>query len=118
MNRTVEALFQDLGQLMNRSIPGGWKRADLEARMEEGYAEIQGRYFADADGPQQSFEVTFQTIRTLYDLRREMARSSPEKVAWHTIHFTLYPDGKFNVAFEYDGDPKFTISPQGRGSGY
>lgn len=91
-----------LGQALSLACGVGFDSAQIRARLEDGFTEIE---YVCADHGQERFVLppSGQGSRAhdaLHALRNEM--TIPGQQPWSRCTFTLFPDGKFKFDVEYD----------------
>lgn len=100
-----------------KSVPeGGWDQIHFKALALVTYSESDSSFLRD--GNQNSFvaRIHNQNGKREYasslalELREAMFTVSPEKGAWFYMRMVIKADGKFDVNFDYDTKPEFSIT--------
>jgi len=105
-----------IGKVALSSVPTqNWELIVLKSKNLLTYAESPSLYFEN--GIQKSFlgSTKFSDGRTLYiqdlqiQLREETYKQNPGKGAWYSMEMKISKDGQFDIRFDYDTKPEFSI---------
>jgi hypothetical protein len=102
----VEALVQELGNIIVRSVADDWETASLYAEIEddEGGA-IYGRYTTrESTDESLVFDAGSEAYLIFDELRRRMEK--PGAPRWTAARFTVKRDGDFNLDVSYPDSPR------------
>jgi hypothetical protein len=106
----VDALVQELGNMIVQSVQEDWETASLYAEIEddEGGA-IYGRYTTrDSTDESLMFDTGSEAYLIFEELRRRMEK--PGAPMWTVARFTVKRDGSFNLDVSYPDSPR-TLGP-------
>jgi hypothetical protein len=91
-----------------------WEYISFRLKILATYSERVAFLFAN--NSQKTFSVSFKDelgrLRakdTTWQLRELMYNLAPEKGAWYSMEMTILPNGNFNLHFEYEIKPEFSI---------
>jgi hypothetical protein len=103
--RRVRAGVERIGRAMVQSVPPGWIRLDLVARVTADYDEMLLRAVR-TDGHIPSTDADPQIRAGVLDLRRMMY--SPARGAWLSLRLTVDPPLQLQLNVNYHDDPLWT----------
>ncbi|WP_281649116.1 immunity protein YezG family protein [Parendozoicomonas sp. Alg238-R29] len=98
MDKTIDEVYASIGQQIAGAIKDYWSEAWLFVEFFEDAANFKGEY--DSDSERKHYEVpddVFDDFDVLYEITTEGGSNR-----WNRAKFTLYPDGKFNIDFQWD----------------
>jgi hypothetical protein len=101
----------------NLPIEEEWEKYEINTFSLRRIIEINAFYIEH--GERKSFNPKYQEqgnrdedLTFLFmDLRKEMYQLAPQQGAWFSCNITVYPDGNFDIKFNYDDKPKFSYKP-------
>tara|TARA_B100000508_G_scaffold136128_1_gene128687 strand:+ start:717 stop:1043 length:327 start_codon:yes stop_codon:yes gene_type:complete len=97
----VEEIYAKISQNIVDEIDSSWSVATINSYLGRGCGHFEGRYKGNDDSTdEQCFDVSFATFE-LFEKMHEVTTEGG-KNRWNRVKFTLYPDGKFNIDFEWD----------------
>lgn len=99
MDSQIEGLYQKIGQSISNSLTEQWVLAWIDMEIKADVEFFKGRYLVSQSADPKSFKVPQDTINAFEKLQKLMI--NPSKPNWKKAHFELYPDGKFDLKFEY-----------------
>ena len=94
----ADIIYSDIANKIANSINDSWTDAQVLVEIEDDNANFICRY-ANRHSENNQFKVDFDTY-LLFDELRNLFKDS-EKGPWDKAVFTLYPDGEFEIDFEY-----------------
>jgi hypothetical protein len=103
--RRVRAGVERIGRALVQSVPPGWIRLDLVARVTVDYDEMLVRAVR-ADGQIPSTDADPQVRAGVLDLRRLMY--APGRGAWLSLRLTVDPPLQLQLNVNYYDDPLWT----------
>ncbi|HEX6471954.1 MAG TPA: hypothetical protein VF069_22865 [Streptosporangiaceae bacterium] len=97
-----DRMIQDIGRVLLRAAPAGWRRIDLKVLMVTAGHDITLTIIMN-DGTTTTVEPPAAIARLCAELRARMYR--PGEGTWFGLRFTLDPPGDFHVSYNFDFDP-------------
>jgi len=100
MEKTIEALYQSIGEVIPKSIDEAWNKAWVTFEiLEEGVNVMECEYETAPDKAKRAFMGGF----ALYDLFLELRQAMEEddSGSWRKAMLVLSISGKFDMDFEY-----------------
>jgi hypothetical protein len=111
MNHQIDSLYPRIGQVVFDHRPASnWSVAHYTFKAIALMYEERG-YFETTSEDKKYFLTKGKLTDLFVTLRTEMAKLHENGHAWYTATFTLTPDGKFKMDFDYDHLPTFDIMP-------
>ncbi|PRY42272.1 tudor domain-containing protein [Umezawaea tangerina] len=100
-----EELLQEAGGILLSAAPEGWRALELSFRSTVG---IDTATFLSTgpDGGQTKVAPPAAAMRVLKKLRAGMYEE--DRGSWYTARITIEPPGRYEVEYDYDGEPTFT----------
>jgi hypothetical protein len=110
MSANPEQFYYQIAQSLAGQLPQSWVRACVEAKIVKGFTELKACYYPSAEAREPTPVHAGDAADAAFErLRDFMARHNPGKGAWYTASFTLFPDGNFDLKFDYDNKPQFSV---------
>ena len=116
-NMYINELIKRIKNDILNSIPenqSNWEYVNFRLKVLITYSESKSIIFIDDS--QKSISVSFRDEKgrlifpdTTWQLREVMYNLTPEKGAWYSMEMTILPSGNFNLQFEYEIKPEFSI---------
>jgi hypothetical protein len=113
----INKLIEQVGKSILKSIPENqnhWEYINFKQKILITYSESQSIFFID--NLQKTFSVSFRDELgkrffpdVTWQLREAMYDLAPDKGAWYSMDLTILPSGNFNIQFEYEIKPEFSI---------
>jgi hypothetical protein len=101
MSRSTEDIFQDVAELVARSISVPWVKLRVEIDAQEaGVLSLQGSYLRSDNGPEISFPVNPDVARLLREFRKQLQQDGAE--LWKSAVLELNEQGQFKFQIHYD----------------
>ncbi|MBN1008240.1 immunity protein YezG family protein [Amphritea pacifica] len=98
MSVTVDEIYLNIAQGIASAIEGDWEEAYIFSEILEDAANFKGEYTTGSD--KKYFEVADEAFDNFEELHRITTEGNNNK--WNRAKFTLTPDGKFHIDFEWD----------------
>jgi hypothetical protein len=95
-------MIQDIGRVLLRTAPRGWRRIDLKVLMVAGGHDII-LVIIMTDGATSTVEPPAVIAQISAELRARMYR--PGEGTWFGMRYTLDPPNDFHVSYNFDFDP-------------
>jgi len=98
--RDLEPYYQYFADFIVDAISEPWQKAWFAVEMEEDYESYQGLYVADGGSEEKSFVLDDDMQSKVREFWEEFRKGGGD--VWYSFTFTLFPDGKFELDFEYE----------------
>lgn len=101
MERQPEEIYQEIAQNIQRAIgdDAQWEEAWLDVEMQTDHSTIKAKYQVAGVARPHSFVAGYRTNQLFAELQAIMQQ--PGQVPWRQSQFKLWPDGRYEVAFQY-----------------
>ncbi len=100
-----EELLQEVGGILLSAAPAGWQELRLSFRSTVGISTASFLVTAEDGGPVAAATPT-AVMKVLKKLRAGMYEE--DRGSWYTALVTVRPPGRYEVEYDYDGEPEFT----------
>jgi hypothetical protein len=114
--KQIDDLIKKIGQCIVGSIPINldWDFVKYSTSILITYSESQG--FVTKNGNEKSISVKFKDENGkaihpnfVWQLREAMYETAPNKGAWYSMDMQINKNGKFDIKFDYNNKPNFSI---------
>ncbi|MFS8098454.1 hypothetical protein LFM09_15085 [Lentzea alba] len=99
-----EELVREVGGMLLAKLPAGWQRANLSFRSTYG-VDTATFIVTDSSGTEQRTPTPTSALRKMRELRNGMYEQ--DRGTWFTSTLTLEPPGRYQIDYDYDGEPTF-----------
>ncbi|MEC8011608.1 MAG: immunity protein YezG family protein [Pseudomonadota bacterium] len=114
MNRNIEKLYQEIGEVIYLATPTEWEKISVYACIIEldrsisigGFYTLEGKsYFINVLGDDPSKDLA----SLFFELYHEMASANSQVMPWNKCLFELDYEGNFDFQFKFDNDYDWSI---------
>jgi len=99
-----EELVREVGGMLQTKLPAGWQRANLSFRSTYG-VDTATFIVTDSSGAEKRTPTPTAALRKMRELRNGMYEQ--DRGTWFTGTLVLEPPGKYQIEYDYDGEPTF-----------
>jgi len=100
MPREIEAVYQEIGELIFAKMPENWQKAVVTAERDgQGVLNLTGHYLPDNDQESINFRVGPEITRSLVEVANRLNQNDTQ--AWKKVSVSIEPSGEFNIDLSY-----------------
>lgn len=96
----IEAFYEQIAEALIEAIPEEWSAASFESIFYPEGSVYEAEYTRKSDGTIKGFQPASSGSRSFRQLRNKFKEAG--KPLWGKARFELWPDGTFNMRWDYD----------------